>query len=193
MGWADQLGLIAAGVIGQVDVKKGAIPIEYGANVVAGVIDLQSRRGGANGDNGFTAIAQARPLGLANLSGAVSTRIGGAGLTVATAHQSINAQRVADTGALPFSQANSRRRTNTKADTNSFSASLSGNVAGVTLTANIFHFRSELGIAPEYDRNPAMFAPRFWRYPEIDCTRASISATLGSASRPQSTTCSTRL
>ena len=167
------LGLIPAGVIGRLDVKKGAVPIEYGANAVAGVIDLQSRRGG---ENGFTAVAQAGTFGLANLSGVLTTGIGGAELTVAMAHQSVDAQRVADLAALPFSQADSRRRTNTKADTNSFFSSLAGEVGGVALNANILHFRSDLGIAPESDRDPAVFAPRFWRYPDINYTRASVSA-----------------
>ena len=39
------LGLIPAGLIGRIEIRKGAVPIEYGTNAVAGVVDLQSRSG----------------------------------------------------------------------------------------------------------------------------------------------------
>jgi iron complex outermembrane recepter protein len=170
------LGLIPAGLIGGAEVRKGAVPIEYGTNAVAGVIDLTSRRGGAEAANGFIGVAQAGTLGLASASGVFSADVGGADLTLAAAHNSQDAAPVASLAALPFSQADSRRRTNTQADANSVFAAIGGEVADVVLRASVLHFAAAQGVAPESDRNPALFAPRYWRYPSIDFTQAIVSA-----------------
>ncbi|WP_310497333.1 TonB-dependent receptor domain-containing protein [Sandarakinorhabdus sp.] len=164
------LGLIPAGVIGSVSVRKGAVPIEYGANAVAGVVDLQSRR------EGFSAIAQAGNYGLANVSGAASVLLAGIDLTIGAAHQSQDAQRVADPAALPFSQTANRRRTNTKSDANSLFVAAGGALGAVLLRASVLHFSAARGIAPESDRDPALAAPRYWRYPAVDFAQAQISA-----------------
>lgn len=169
------LALIPAGLIGSIDVRKGAVPIEYGTNAVAGVIDLRTRRGGSDGQ-GFTGVAQAGTLGVLNASGVFTTTFSGADLTLAAAHNSQEAFPVADFAALPFSQTNSRRRTNTKADANSLFGAIGGDVGGVALRASVLHFNASLNIAPESDRNPALIAPRYWRYPAIDFTQATVSA-----------------
>lgn len=168
------LGLIPAGLIGRIDIRKGAAPIEYGANAVAGVVDLQSRSGG-EGSSVFGA-AQAGTFGIADISLVLGADIGGAGVTLASSRQSQDAARVADPGGLPHSQADGRRRINTQSDTTSLFGAMGGDLGPVTLRAGVLDFHARRGIAPESDRDPAVFAPRYWRYPAIDFTQAMMSA-----------------
>lgn len=173
------IGLIPAGLIGGITVRKGAVPVEYGANAVAGVIDLTTRQ------QGFAAIAQAGTYGLVNLSGVGGFDAGGVQVTLGAAHQSQDALRVADPDALPFSQAPGRRRTNTDSDATSLYAGIGGTLGSLSLRASILHFDSRRGVAPEGDRTPAVFAPRYWRYPDIGFTQAQLAgeADLGGAAR----------
>lgn len=164
------IGLIPAGLIGGITVRKGAVPVEYGANAVAGVIDLSTRQ------HGFAGVAQAGTHGLANLSGAGGFDAGGVQVTLGAAHQSQDALRVADPDAVPFSQAADRRRTNTDSDATSLYAGIGGTLGALTLRASVLHFDAQRGIAPESDRDPALFAPRYWRYPDIDFTQAQLAA-----------------
>jgi iron complex outermembrane receptor protein len=71
------LGLVPAGAITGLSVRKGAVPIEYGTNAVAGVVDLQTRR------SGTLFSAQAGTLGLYTLSGAAGLDAGPVNLLIA--------------------------------------------------------------------------------------------------------------
>ena len=170
------LALIPAGLISRIEVRKGAVPIEYGTNAVAGAVDLQTRLGGEGEAWSLFGTAQAGSLGIADLAGVIGIGTGGVDLTFAASHQSQDAARVADPDALPFSQARSRRRTNTQSDTTSLFGSIGGDLGPVTLRAGLLDFHARRGIAPESDRDPAVFAPRYWRYPAIDFTQAMMSA-----------------
>uniref|UniRef100_UPI0012E1BBAD TonB-dependent receptor n=1 Tax=Sandarakinorhabdus oryzae TaxID=2675220 RepID=UPI0012E1BBAD len=71
------IGLVPAALLGGLTVRKGAGAIEYGANAVAGVLDLTTRSSGAVG------IAQGGPYALKNLSAAGVVPLGGLRLTLA--------------------------------------------------------------------------------------------------------------
>ena len=178
------LDLLPAGLAGSITVRKGGVPIEYGANAVAGVIDIQSRRGGPNGEGtGVAGVGQIGTHGLVNFGGVLTVSIGDTDFTLAAAHISQDAVRVADPDALPFSQDDSRRRTNSDGFSNSVFASMGGGLGpDIDWRASILHFDAGRGIAPESDRDPAIAAPRFWRYPDIGFTQASarMHAQLGS-------------
>lgn len=169
------IDLLPAALAGSITVRKGAVPIEYGTNAVAGVIDIQSRRGGPNGEgDGVAGVAQFGTYGLVNAGGVLTAPIGGSSLTFAASHISQDAVRVTDPDALPFSQEDSRRRTNTDGFSNSVFAGLSGELSrDVDWRASILHFDAGRGIAPESDRSTAVAAPRFWRYPDIGFTQAT--------------------
>ena len=171
------LGLLPAGIIGSLSVRKGAGAIEYGANAVAGVVDLQSRVSGA------VAQAQAGPHGLVNLSAAAALPVGGLTLTLAGAHQAQDALVVARRSALPFTQPDSNRRLNTDLSSNSLFGALGGTVGLVNWRASVLHIDARRGIAPESDRDAAVVAPRFWRYPDWQLTQAQVAveAELGDA------------
>jgi len=175
------LALIPAGLVHRLEVRKGAVPIEYGTNAVAGAVDLQTRLGGDGEALSLFGTAQAGTFGIADVSGALGMRIGGADVTLAASHLSQDAARVADPDSLPFSQNRSRRRTNTQSDTTSLFGAIGRVIGPLTLRAGLLDFHARRGIAPESDRDPAVFAPRYWRYPAIDFTQAMMSAEAGLA------------
>ena len=53
------MSFLPAALVGKITVVKGGAPIEYGANTVAGVVDLQTRRGAEEG-SGLTALGRGR-------------------------------------------------------------------------------------------------------------------------------------
>jgi iron complex outermembrane receptor protein len=163
------LGLLPAGIIGSLSVRKGAGAIEYGANAVAGVVDLQSRTSGA------VAQAQAGPFGLINLSAAAALPVGGLTLTLAAAHQAQDALVVARGSALPFTQPDTRRRLNSDLAASSLFGAVGGTAGSVNWRASLLHIDARRGIAPESDRDPAVEAPRFWRYPDWQLTQAQVA------------------
>lgn len=170
------LDLIPAGLIGGITVRKGAVPIEYGANAVAGVVDMTTRRGGAEGEgHGVAGVYQLGTYNSQTMSAVGSFGVGRTDVTIAAGHMSQEALPVADLSRLPYSQDDSGRRTNTQASTGSVFAALGGELGDtVDWRASVLHFGGSRGVAPESDRDPAVFAPRYWRYPDIDFTQATI-------------------
>lgn len=175
------LGIIPAGLIGSVRVTKGAVPIEFGANAVAGAIDLETRSGG---ELDFRAGTSIGTLGFVDGSAVGTIPAGKLDLTLAASGLTRDAEPVASLSALPFSQARSNRRTNTDAKSGTLFAAARYASGPVTIRAYLLHLKAERGIAPESDRDPAVDAPRYWRYPDIEQTQLSLSSTLalGSAS-----------
>lgn len=173
------LGVLPAGLIGNVRVTKGAVPIEFGANAVAGVVDLQTRRGGGrDGEAGsFTGLLEGGTLGLVNASGVASVEGQHADVTMAGGYIRREAERVSDTDRLPFSQdPDSKRRTNTDLESFSLYGSAGTRLGILEARASLLHNESRRGIAPESDRDPAVAAPRYWRYPDIDLTQLTLNA-----------------
>jgi len=166
------LGLVPAGIIGSLSVRKGAGAIEYGANAVAGAVDLRSRL------TGKVAQAQAGPFGMANLSAAAALPVGDITVTLGAAHQAQGALPVAQRSALPFAQANSRRRTNTDLAATSLFGAVGGDAGALTWRASLLHIDARRGIAPESHRDPATDPPRFWRYPDWQLTQAQLALEL---------------
>ncbi|MFC3712928.1 TonB-dependent receptor plug domain-containing protein [Sphingoaurantiacus capsulatus] len=168
------LAILPAALIGHAVVSKGAAPIEYGANAVAGVVDLQARSG-AGGENGITGLAEVGSLGHVNTSAVATAGNDRFDLTLAGSYFTRDAQPVAELDALPFSQADSKRRTNTDLRSFSLFAAAGGRAGPVEARVSILHNDSARGIAPESDRDPAVFAPRYWRYPKIALTQLNAN------------------
>jgi iron complex outermembrane receptor protein len=170
------LDLIPAGLIGAITVRKGAVPIEYGTNAVAGVVDMTTRRGGPEGEgHGVAGVYQLGTYNSQTMSAVGSFGIGRTDVTLAAGHMSQDALPVADLSRLPYSQDDSGRRTNTQASTGSVFAAIGGELGdAVDWRASVLRFGGSRGIAPESDRDPAVSAPRYWRYPDIDFTQATI-------------------
>ncbi len=173
-GRAD-LGILPAGLIGAVRVTKGAVPIEFGPNAVAGAVDLETRSGG---ERNLRATASIGTLGSGDASFVATLPAGGADLTLAASGLTRDAEPVASLSALPFSQARSAHRTNTDLDSGTLFAAARYASGPFAVRGYLLHLRAERGIAPESDRDPAIDAPRYWRYPHIEQTQLSLSSSL---------------
>jgi iron complex outermembrane recepter protein len=171
-GRAD-LGTLPAGLIGSVRLMKGAAPIEYGTNAVAGAVDLETRSGG---ERNFRAGLTGGSEGYLDGS-LVATLPGRVDLTFAAAGLRRDAEPVASLAALPFSQATSSKRTNTDLRSGSLFGAARIEEGALAARAYLLHARARRGIAPESDRDPAVDAPRFWRYPLIRQTQFSLAST----------------
>jgi iron complex outermembrane receptor protein len=169
------LGVIPAGLIGMVTATKGAIPIEYGTNAVAGAVDLETRSGGAAN---FRALAEGGSYGYGQGALVATLPAGKVDLTFAASALTRDADAVADLDALPFSQPRSDRRLNTDLDSISLFAAARYTSGALSLRGYLLHVDAERGIAPESDRNPAVDVPRYWRYPVIDQTQAALTTDL---------------
>lgn len=164
------IGLLPAGLIGGLSVRKGAGAIEYGANAVAGVLDLTTR------SRGGVAVAQAGPYAMKNLSAAGVMPVGGLSLTLAAAHQAQAALPVARGSALPFNQPAGDRRLNSDLAATSLFAGLGGALGALDWRASVLTIDARRGIAPESDR--AAGSARFWRYPDWSLTQAQLALEL---------------
>ena len=171
-GRAD-IGVIPAGLIGNVRATKGAVPIEYGTNAVAGAIDLETRSGGPAA---IRAIGSAGTLGFAEGAAVASVPAGDFALTLAAAGLTRDAEPVASLKALPFSQPDSKRRVNTDLNSVSLFGAAAYERGPLAVRASLLHFDAERGIAPESDRDPTVNAPRYWRYPDITQTQLNFAS-----------------
>ncbi|NJC08786.1 iron complex outermembrane receptor protein [Polymorphobacter fuscus] len=166
------LGVLPAGLVRSVEVAKGAVPIEYGTNAVAGAIDLRT------GDDatGVHGMAQVGSDGFATGSVVGGAAVGSFHMMFAASGVTRDAEPVADRAALPFSQAADGGRTNTDLDSVSLFGALGYAGPVVAARASLLRVTTRRGIAPESDRDPAVAAPRYWRYPDIDLTQLTLNA-----------------
>ena len=174
-GRAD-LALLPAGLIDRVEITRGAAPIEYGANAVAGVVDLST----FVPDQGWNLRAEAQQgsLGLDNLN-----LVGGFGLEngwsfVAGASRiERDAERIADRASVAFDPSTTRARTNTDMAGNSIYAATAYEGGAGMLRLSVLHADVERGVAAQGDLDPATTSPRFWRTPEWRLTQATLNGT----------------
>ncbi len=165
------LALLPAGLIGEARVTKGAAPIEYGTNAVAGVVDFQTWQSA----QGSFAHLEGGSLGSGSGSLVLAERLGGIETTLAVGGITRDAEPLA--GRLPFGQVSRNRRTNSYLDAGSVFAALGTTTGDLQLRASLLHMAAERGIAPESDRPPEA-GPRYWRYPDIALTQATLNAAL---------------
>ena len=174
------VGVLPAGLVRSIEIAKGAVPIEYGTNAVAGAIDLRT-----SGDDNhrFGAMLQGGSGGFGNASAVVGAGAGAFDWQVAAAGVSRASEPIADRAALRFSQGVAGGRTNTDLDSASLFGALGWHGTAVTTRISLLRVSSSRGIAPESDRDPALAAPRYWRYPQIHLTQFALhaSAALGPA------------
>ncbi len=167
------LGLVPAAVVGAVTVAKGPASIEYGVNVLGGVINFTSRAAGERRTEAAGRFGTQESLYGSLLHSGAAGRFSYAGQVGYARHDGIP---VADEAELPFSQEEDALRTNT--DARIFNAYGRGvydfgrTLVGLTL----LHVDAEKGVAPEAHLDPADDPPRYWRYPEWRSTMAVLNA-----------------
>ena len=169
------LGVLPPGLVSEVRVVKGAVPIEYGTNAVAGAVDFRTASREASG---IEAAAQGGTAGFGVASLVAAARVGSFNLLFAASGVTRDAEPVADLDALPFSQPRNDRRTNSDLDTLSLFGAVGYESAGFAGRVSLLRVATRRGIAPESDRDPAAASPRYWRYPVIDTTQLTVGSAI---------------
>lgn len=173
-GRAD-ISIVPAGLIGAIRVIKGAAPIEFGTNTVAGAIDLRTRSGG---ERNLRAMLSVGTKGFGEAAAVATIPAGEVALTFAASVMTRDEEPVTSYAAFPFSQNRSGGRTNTDLDSGTLFGAARFETGTLALRAYLLHLRARRGIAPEFDRDLAVDAPRYWRYPDIEHTQFSLSSTV---------------
>lgn len=171
------LALLPAGLIRQVSVVKGAAPLEYGANAVAGVVDLNTERAG----DAFSVHAEAQAGTGGTGSGSLIAAVplgGGISLVAGGAIISRDGERIADRAAVPFDPATDRQRSNTDLDGNSTFLALGHGGADNGLRLSWLRADVKRGIAAQGDLDPALSSPRYWRYPRWSLDQLTLTGRL---------------
>jgi len=168
------LALLPAGLIGRVSVIKGAAPIEYGANAVAGVVDLQtliaSDRATVRGEG------QVGTFGLVSTSAIVAAPLGGHfSIISGGSYTRRNAERIAKRSSVPFDLSQDERRTNTDFDGSSGFGAVGYEGDDLQVRLSLLHADVERGIAAQGDLDPATASPRYWRYPRWSLDQLTIT------------------
>jgi iron complex outermembrane recepter protein len=172
------LALLPAGLIDRVEVVKGAAPIEYGANAVGGIVDLQTlsqtdtARLRAEAQVGTYSATSFSALGALPVAEGLSV-IGGFGLI------DRDAERIAKPSSVLFDPTRNRRRTNTDLKNRSIFIGTSYTSDDVALRLSLLNADVERGIAAQGDLDPAIATPRYWRYPDWRLTQLTMGGRVG--------------
>lgn len=170
------LSLVPASMIAAVQVVQGVPPVEYGANVLGGALNLTTptwtdlaRRGEVSAQ--FGSVGQ--------LQGSLAYRGSSGALLYAfsASHSERDGLPLSAEADLPYSQPDPHVRTNTDARITSGAARLAYLFrSGVELGFSLFHVDADRGVAPEGHKDPRVSSVRFWRYPDWRNTMGILSA-----------------
>ena len=169
------LSLIPASMIAGVSVVQGVPPVEYGANVLGGAVNLTSPSWDTRGrvEVGLTGGVGSQ------LQGSLAAR-GSSGpwlYAAAVGHSTRDRLPLPSSAILPFAQPDPDWRTNTDARITNASGRLVRQFAsGTEIGLSLFHLDAEKGVAPEGHKDPAVSNIRFWRYPDWRNTMGIVSA-----------------
>ncbi|MBT8082784.1 MAG: TonB-dependent receptor plug domain-containing protein, partial [Gammaproteobacteria bacterium] len=168
------LALLPAGLIERIEVTRGAVPIEYGANAVAGAVDLFTYIPESGSE--LRAELQRGTLGIENLNVVAGLGLENGWSFVAGASKiERDAERIAERGSVAFDPSLTRERTNT--DMSGTSGYLAAGFAreSFTIRASLLHADVERGVAAQGDLDPAVSRVRFWRTPDWRLTQATLN------------------
>ncbi|PSQ70839.1 MAG: hypothetical protein BRD26_04170 [Bacteroidetes bacterium QH_1_64_81] len=158
------ISLIPAGVVEEMTVTKGVPSVRYGANVLGGAINFQSRTLDAEGKR--TELRGA--LGTAEQRRAAATHLGRTeqwDYTAAVQYTSRGNEPLSQDANLEYNQPLSDRRVNTDRQlAGGFGRATRRFENGGRLGVSVLHVDAEQGVAPEGDEaKPG--ESRYWRYP----------------------------
>lgn len=174
-GRAD-LALLPAGLVDRIEITRGVVPIEYGANAVAGAVDLFTYQPDIGGD--IRAEAQQGSLGALNLNALVgATYESGWSLVAGGARIERDAERIADKSSIAFDPSQNRERTNTDMTGSSAYLATTYAASSFLVRASLLHADVARGVAAQGDLDPAVSSVRFWRTPEWRLTQATLNGT----------------
>lgn len=173
-GRAD-LSLLPAGLISQVSVIRDLAPIEYGANAIAGVIDLQTFS--PSEDDGVRLELLLGQLGLTSAN-AMARMSGDNALSFVAGVSSIerDAIRIAKRSSVVFDPSITKRRTNTDYSSDTLYTAVGYSGDALSMRASLLSADVERGVAAQGDLDPAIANPRFWRIPDWHLTQAALNS-----------------
>lgn len=159
------VSMIPGGMLGGMEVAKGPLSVVYGANVVGGAVNLQSRSLERSGSlSEFTGVYGTHLT--AQLRGGYLYRTGEWSAQFAGSIQSTDGFRIPRKAYLDFSQTGASLRTNTDRSINNLFVRIGRELDnGSKYGVSVLHVDSEKGVAPEGHLNPETDRVRFWRYP----------------------------
>lgn len=159
------MSLIPASVIGGVTVAKGVPPVEYGANVLGGAVNLTAQTLNtpwSQTDFSSRFGTERRVDGSATHRG----RSGRVTFTGSVGYTKTDGFPIPSDADLPFSQVSgSGTRTNTDSRVTNLFANATYDFDRSHVGVSILHLDAEKGIAPESHLDPTASRVRFWRYP----------------------------
>lgn len=159
------IGVFPAAMLGGVTVSKGVPSVRYGANVLGGAVNFQSRSFNQQGSRTEVRGAVGTPQ-----SGRASvTHMGRRGAFSYTGSLGLFSQddfALPQGTNLPHSQPSGDRRTNTdRRFANGFLRGTYQLADGSRLGISALHVDAEKGVAPESHVDPGQERVRYWRYP----------------------------
>lgn len=172
-GRAD-LALLPAGLIDRLEVKRGVVPIEYGANAVAGAVDLFTYLP----ERGTTVRAELQQgtMGAGNLNALAGFGLDNDWSFVAGVSRiERDAERIAERSSVAFDPSPNSERTNTDLSGNSVYLATAYSGDSYLLRASLLHADVERGVAAKGNLDPATSSPRFWRVPDWHLTQATLN------------------
>lgn len=169
------LSLVPAPMIAGVEVVQGVPPVEYGANVLGGALNLTSPT--------WTDLARSGELSAqlgtgGQIQGSLAYRGSSGSLLYAFAgsHASRDGLPLPGGANLPYNQPDPSLRTNTDSRISSGSVRLAYLFSGGTeVGLSFLHVDAEKGVAPEGHKDPSISRVRFWRYPDWRSTMGVLS------------------
>ena len=157
------ISLIPSAVVEEITVTKGVPSVRYGANVLGGAINFQSRTLDASGRT--TEVTGA--VGTAEQRRASVTHLGRTGqwdYTAALQYAARGDQPLAENVDLEYNQPNQERRVNTdRRLLSGFGRASYRFENGGQMGVSVLHVDAEQGVAPE--GNAVQSETRYWRYP----------------------------
>lgn len=174
------ISLVPASVVGEMTVAKGVPSVQYGANVLGGAINFQSR----------TLEEPGRKTELRGEAGTAAQRRGSVthlgrtekwDYTAALQYDAQGDQPLPGEVSLPYDQPDENRRINTDRQfVTGFARASRRFESGAELGVSALHVGAEQGVAPESNVPPPQ--TRYWRYPKWQKSKLILSgqAPLGS-------------
>ncbi len=170
------LSMIPSGVVGEIEVSRGAPSVLYGTNVIGGAVNLHSRSLDQTGSL-FEVQGQSGTQRNRGMQGAVLYRSAVATAFLAGNISSSDGLPISSNANFAFSQSESSVRTNTDRKLASGYFRYTRSLSDVTkLGISFLHTDARKGIAPESHLDPTTQKVRFWRYPTWLNTMLILSA-----------------
>lgn len=181
------LSALPAGIVEQVRVTASAAPIEYGANSVLGVVDIQTPVSPQPGLISLQAEGGTQDSG--SLSATVGARAGGFHWLFGGGYRRVGGEAVASASVIPYGQIQDGARINTDLQSASLFVAAGREFEQGSARLSLFSVGAERGIANAGHIDPEVGSPRYWRYPRwrFDQLTLNASANVGASMGLRST------